>query len=196
MCAGPGACVSTPPYRPALVEGLSCDASGSAECAPLPGLDEIYRNERPGLLRYLRLQVGSEAAPDLVQEVFARAAGSRQAGHLVNPAGFLHRIARNLVIDRARRKRTRITMLAFDDAIDAPCAADQEQQIEAADLLAAYERAIALLPAKTRRVFLLHRVDERSYREIHEELGISVASVEYHMMKALAHLSRSLKVAR
>ena len=46
------------------------------------------------------------------------------------------------------------------------------------------------MPPKTRRVFLMHRVDELSYREIHELLGISIATVEYHMMKALGQISK------
>ena len=45
-------------------------------------------------------------------------------------------------------------------------------------------------------MFLMHRVEELSYREIHEELGISIATVEYHMMKALAHIARMVDAAR
>ena len=40
------------------------------------------------------------------------------------------------------------------------------------------------------RVFLMHRVDELSYREIHECLGISIATVEYHMMRALGFIAK------
>lgn len=48
------------------------------------------------------------------------------------------------------------------------------------------------MPFKTRRVFLMHRVDELSYREIHERLGISIATVEYHMMRAIGQIAKAV----
>jgi RNA polymerase sigma-70 factor (ECF subfamily) len=42
----------------------------------------------------------------------------------------------------------------------------------------------------------MHRVDELSYREIHEALGISIATVEYHMMRALAQISKVVDEGR
>ena len=73
---------------------------------------------------------------------------------------------------------------------DGATPAAQEWNLEAADLLRLYETAVDAMPPKTRRVFLMHRVDELSYREIHELLGISIATVEYHMMKALGQISK------
>lgn len=110
-----------------------------------------------------------------------------------NPGGFLKRIAQNLLIDRSRKyHRNTVIMLPLAEARDAPLQAEQEYVLHAEDLMRAFERATSTMPEKTRRVFLMHRVDELSYREIHEVLGISVATVEYHMMKALAHLSKEM----
>lgn len=161
------------------------------------GLDDAYRLHSPWLLRFLQRKAGPEAAPDLVQEVFARAAGSEQRGRLVNPGGFLRRIAQNLLIDRARRQQAAPTpAYSFCEDRDGATAAQQEWNIEAADLLRLYEEAVAAMPAKTRRVFLMHRVDELSYREIHEILGISIATVEYHIMRALKHISKAVDSGR
>lgn len=68
--------------------------------------------------------------------------------------------------------------------------------MEAADLMSLYEAAVDSMSPKTREVFLMHRVDELTYREIHEQLGISVATVEYHMMKALAHIAQAVDYTR
>lgn len=54
-------------------------------------------------MRHLGKRPGWDAAPDLVQEVFVRAASSEQTGRLINPAAFVRPIARNLLIDRARK---------------------------------------------------------------------------------------------
>ncbi|SBV32742.1 RNA polymerase sigma-70 factor, ECF subfamily [uncultured Sphingopyxis sp.] len=154
-------------------------------------LDRAFRNDGAVLLRYLGRHVGPEAAPDLMQEVFLRAAGSEQRHRLANPAAFLQRIARNLLINRAvSRRRNKIVLLPLQDDHDVATPPQQELEMEAADLLRLYERAITGLSEKTRRVFLMHRVEELSYREIHRRLGISIATVEYHMMKALAHIAQ------
>lgn len=176
---------------------VKSDGDAACQHAARRILEACFGAERDKLLRYLGRRAGHEVAPDLVQEVFARAAGSTQASRLANPAAFLKRIARNLLIDRARRKAANdVIVFPLEEQRDAACAPQQEWGLEAEDLLRLYREAVDSLPEKTRRVFLMHRVDEFSYREIHEELGISIATVEYHMMKALAHIARSVDAAR
>lgn len=156
-------------------------------------LDEAFRTHGSALLRFLRGKAGAEEAPDLVQEVFARAAGSEQRHRIANPGGFLRRIAQNLLIDRARRQaRYPLLFFSLDDHPDVADPPRQEWNIEAVDLMTLYEAAVDAMPSKTRRVFLMHRVDELSYRDIHEQLGISVATVEYHMMKALRQIAKAV----
>lgn len=192
-----------PSGRPPLSVSSACHNSPAAAVAleadplPMPGLEQAFRTERDRLLKYLGRRAGHDQAQDLVQEVFTRAAGSDQASQLANPAGFLSRIARNLLIDRARRrKKNNVVLLPICDHHDLPVAPQQEWGLEAEDLLKLYEAAVSELSDKTRRVYLMHRVDELSYREIHVRLGISIATVEYHMMKALGHIGRSVDAAR
>lgn len=155
-------------------------------------LDALYREERAGVLAYLKRKVGPELAGDLAQEVFLRAATSVQLENLRNPAGFLRCIARNLAIDFARRQRHRIAILPFAEDFDAPCDPEQEDRLHAIEAEILVERALAALPERTARVFAMNRVERKSYRAIHRELGIARSTVDYHMMKALAHLRRAL----
>jgi len=178
--------------NPVHEASATCDVASAA----VHRLDDAFRSERDHLMRYLGRRAGRDVAPDLVQEVFARAAGSQQAARLRNPAAFLTRIARNLLIDRSREEKAKPSFVEFDDASDAASLPQQEWSLEARDLLEQYESAVAGLPEKTRRVFLMHRVDELSYRVIHEQLGISIATVEYHMIKALAHIARAVDAQR
>ena len=53
------------------------------------------------------------------------------------------------------------------------------------DMLAVYEAAVDELPPLTRLVFLLHRVDNLSYREIANRLAIEVRAVECCIAEAL-----------
>ncbi|MBX2818016.1 MAG: sigma-70 family RNA polymerase sigma factor, partial [Saprospiraceae bacterium] len=52
------------------------------------------------------------------------------------------------------------------------------------------EDAISALPEGQRAVFLLNRIDKKTYREIAEDLSISAKAVEKRMHKALASLRK------
>lgn len=155
-------------------------------------LEPIYRRERKAMLRYLGRRAGADTAPDLLHEVFLRAAASPQVGQLVNPVGFIYRIAHNLLIDRARRGRREIELLPIIEAPLAPRCAEQEHGIEADELQVVIDLTLAELPARTRRVFMMQRFGGMSYREIEAALGISRATVEYHMMRALRRLREAI----
>jgi RNA polymerase sigma factor (sigma-70 family) len=152
----------------------------------------MFRKESAGLARYLAKRVGPEIANDLVQDVFLRAATSPQLTTLANPRAFLHRIAQNLLVDRARRQRCKIVTVASAEPVERRCPAEQEYQLEAEELEAALAMALGGLPERTRAIFVMHRFDELAYREIQRKFGISLAGVEYHMMRALAHVRACL----
>lgn len=181
--------LSLPPGCPVPPEDRR-DPRAVEHCGDV-ALDAAFRAHGGALLRFLRGKAGADEAPDLMQEVFTRAAGSDQRHRMANPGGFLRRIAQNLLIDRARRQSRRpATLVPLQEQDDAFSPPEQEWAIEAGDLLRMYEAAVDAMPPKTRRVFLMHRVDELSYRDIHEQLGISIATVEYHMMKALREIAK------
>ncbi|MCI4590414.1 hypothetical protein MOK15_09940 [Sphingobium sp. BYY-5] len=59
-------------------------------------------------------------------------------------------------------------------------------------LQAAYCDAVARLPPLTRVVFLLHRVDDCSYRQIAGRLSITIPAVECCMAEALSMIAAAL----
>ena len=145
-------------------------------------LDAIYRGEGPRLAKYFRFHSWQrQDASDLVQETFLRFAGYAQRETLRNPVAMLHRIARNLLFEQTRRYKTRGAKETT-----------QIREIEARQMMDAYQRAVDLLPPRTREVFLLHRVDSLSYKEIAAQLGIGLRTVEWHMTEALLRLRRMM----
>ncbi|WP_254514697.1 RNA polymerase sigma factor [Novosphingobium sp. G106] len=159
-------------------------------------LEEVYRTEAPGLARYFRARLRqSDDAADLVQEAFARLAGFMARNTLPRPGAYLQRIARNLLYDRSKRLEARLAPfhLPIGERTEPAVDADQAHAIEAADVLRLYRQALAQLPEKTRQVFLLHRVEELTYREIGMKLEISIPTVQYHVARALAHIDAALE---
>ena len=157
-------------------------------------VERLYRSEAPRLRRFFRVRLGRDAdAGDLVQEAFVRLAGRRKQDTLRNGAAYLQRIARNMVVDCLRHAAGRPPLVPLDpmDA-EMAVAADQTDALEAAELMEAYEAAVGALPARTREVFLLHRVAGLRYGEIADRLTISVRTVEWHIAEALLRIRRAL----
>jgi RNA polymerase sigma-70 factor (ECF subfamily) len=147
-------------------------------------------------MRYFTWRVGDDAAPDLLQEVFMRAARGSNAEPIDNPKHYVWKIARNLLIDRARqRRRNPAIFVPFDEQRDPPTNPEQMLQIEADDVVRLYGQALDRLPEKTRRVFLMSRAEQLTYREISAGLGITLAAVEYHMGRAFDALRKRFAAA-
>ena len=154
-------------------------------------LDLLYRNHAPGLRRRLRARVRShDEANDLVQDAFARLLGSRSLARVRDPGAFLNRIVRNLLIDRSRRLSARPPHVSIVDEIAVP--PDQGQAIEVEQMRQRYRDLVALLPPRTRDVFLLHRIEGVGYKEIAERLDISIRTVEWHVAQAIVRISKGL----
>jgi RNA polymerase sigma factor (sigma-70 family) len=185
-----------------LDEDLPCRAPfGDAD--PLPPEDRVaragpdrlellYRKHRPRLLRFLERRSQPDQAADIVQRLFARLAARGTAALLAieEPGVYLHQAARNLLRNEARAaaRRSAHLHLCLDDV---PLAApDPVAALEARDMLRRLEAAVARLEPRTREIFLAHRIDGYSYREIAFRTGLSVKTVEKHMSRAIARLGR------
>lgn len=157
---------------------------------------QIYEAEAPRLQRYFRARIRcNDDAIDLVQESFLRLVGCMARTHLPRPAAYLQRIARNLLLDRYKRLETRLASfhVIIDEEHDLAMPPDQSDRLEAEDVMRIYRRALTELPQRTRQIFLAHRVDELTYREIAEKMGISIPTVQYHVARALAHIDAALE---
>lgn len=54
-------------------------------------------------------------------------------------------------------------------------------------------KTLASLPEQTRRIFIMSRYQNKSHKEIAEQLGITPKGVEYHIARALKRLHTELK---
>ncbi|EQB14874.1 MULTISPECIES: RNA polymerase sigma factor [Sphingobium] len=173
----------------------SVNAPASAETSAIE-FSRIYAIEAPKLQRYFRTRLrGAEDVSDLVHETFVRLLGALDTRNPVRPAAYLQRIARNLLFNRTKRLENRLagSHVSFDDGYELATPANQGDEIEVEDMMRIYRKALSELPEKTRQAFLLHRVDELTYREIGERLGISIPTVQYHIARALAHIDAALE---
>ena len=158
---------------------------------PATTFEAFCRAEQAMLLRYFRKRVGRDAAPDLVQEAFMRVLRSGAFDRIDYPRPYLLRTARNLVFERSRRKAREGATFPFDETCDAALPPEQMRRMVELDIRRAFRPTLLAMRPRTRRIFLMSRLRQQTYREIADELGISVKSVEKHMTRALARCRKA-----
>ncbi len=128
---------------------------------------------------------------NLVAESLARAYTAKDVARVTAGRGYLFAIARNLLIDGARRDT--IVSLDFVADLDMLRADDSlEASLSARDELRRLAAIIDTLPPQCRRVFLLRRVHELSLSEIAGQMSLSVSTVEKHLAKAVMLVAKAV----
>ena len=139
---------------------------------------------------------------DLRQDVYERVLQGARHGLPAHAGQFVYTVARNHLINRAKRAR----IVSFDvvvdlDAIPGHDVLEPERQLLAREELRRIQLGLEKLPARCREVVLLRKIRGLSIRETAAELGVGVDTVERQMtlgMRALANfmLGGSAKVHR
>ncbi len=158
-------------------------------------LTELFAQFQLPLEKYFRKRVYNQnEVEDLVQDVFYRLTSRADNADLERPEAFIFQIAANLLRDKARREATKraFTKQLSDQNENAFEELSPERVLLGKEKVVALKNALNELPERTRTVFLLHRFEEFKYREIAQQLGISMSSVEKHMMDAIKHLTHRM----
>lgn len=69
----------------------------------------------------------------------------------------------------------------------------EPHELFSAEIKRLVDEALENMPEKTRIIFCMNRIDGKSYKEISEEMGLSVKGVDFHICKALKILRIKLK---
>lgn len=162
---------------------------------------QIFRALYSSLSFYATRLVQDDEAEDIVQEAFMelwkRKEDIEDESHI---KAFLYRIvytrALNVIKHRtvvnnhadSVKKVTQFKLDYYD-----PEANDVMGYIEGLETRKQINDAIGELPAKCREVFILSYQHDKKNKEIAEQLGISIRTVEVHLYKALKTLRTRLK---
>jgi RNA polymerase sigma-70 factor (ECF subfamily) len=139
---------------------------------------------------------GAGDADDVAQDACVRVLDLQDPHGVRDPLRYLFRIARNLVIDR-RRKRVREAVLSESLAViehGSNYPADPERILAGKQDLKRVLAAIESLPPRCKEAFTLHRFQGLSYAAIARRMSITTSMVEKHIAEAMLRLARALLV--
>lgn len=138
----------------------------------------------------------SDVAADLVQDSFVKAYTSlskcRDRDHF---SAWIFRIVRNRCTDFLRAPARRQESLATDSTYLA-ARGDPESDFERDQVQSAVNRALDALPQAQREAFLLKHVEDLSYEEMAELLGVGVSALKMRVMRAREALQSALGEVR
>lgn len=164
-----------------------------------PGLKDWFVREvfplEAALMQFLQHHWRNESdLLDLRQEVYLRAyeAAKTERPDPVRP--FLFTIARNLMIDRARKEQVVSieTMADLDELEIATDVPGPERAIIARDELRRIQLALDQLPQRCREVVVLARIEGLNGREIAARMGITESTVSQYLKRGVRGLVDAL----
>jgi RNA polymerase sigma-70 factor (ECF subfamily) len=136
----------------------------------------------------------SNLAEDLTQEVFIRLWGKRKSIEIHGELGpYLRRMAVNEALGHIRKNKKFAITDQVEELDKLSSYYDAETELNYKELSTAVQAALNKLPSKCRVVFNLSRFEGLSYKEISEQLEISIKTVENQIGKALKVMRENLK---
>ena len=151
--------------------------------------------KRPLAINLLRLLKSEELAEEVLQDLFIRIWDKR---HQIDPdksfSSFLFTVAKNMVYDLFRKSARDERLTAYLMANSSELYSHVEEQLFKKENEQLLYATLDKLPPQRRRVFMLFKIEEKSYKEISEELGISKATINEHITKANRFLKEQLSL--
>lgn len=126
-------------------------------------------------------------ADDIIQEIFTKIWLTRESlPEITHVSNYLFTVAKNyaanLVRQKIREKHRHVQWHALQ--------ANDQDNTDLEPLLSLLDKAIAQLPERQQRTWVLSRVAGKKYVEIAEELGVSRETVKTNLQLAQANITR------
>lgn len=145
--------------------------------------------------RYLRRSWRDQwEVPDLRQDAYVRVYEAALREKPFNPKHFLFQVARNLMIDRSRRKNV-VSFDSFADFDGMEANGDQpdaEAATTARQEMRLLRAAIGELPPRCREVVTLRKIEGHSQRDVAKKMGITEDTVERQVANGIRLLRKLL----
>ena len=172
-------------------------------------IQETVRRERGRLLAFIRSRIPrQDDAEDIVQDVFYE---FTEMYRLMKPVeqitAWLFTVARNKITDRFRKKKPGLLEDVFtfktgdddsdgyllDDLLPAADVRPADAEMMRETIMTALMDALDELPVEQRHVFVQHELEDKSFKEIAAESGVTVNTLLSRKRYAVLFLRDRLK---
>ncbi len=149
--------------------------------------EKIFRTHYETVTRYIYYKCGDlQQAEDIVQNVFVKLWKLCSSVSFSKVKAYLYRAANNAFINE--KEHEKIVLKHLKQSTISIDHESPEYLMEVEQFHEKLKNAIASLPQKEREVYLLSRVEKKTYAEIAEITEIGIKAVERRMSRALLGL--------
>ncbi len=164
------------------------------ECINRSDFEILFNDHYSRLCAYaynfLKEQEGSE---EIVQEVFFKLWVNRTDIVIqTSMESYLYRSVRNASLNLIKHINIREKYKQHNQEAIAYSEQEDRDPVNASELELKIRSSIDQLPEQRKKIFILSRYEQLKYKEIAEQLGISVKTVENQMGKSLKYLRTEL----
>lgn len=161
----------------------------------MAAFDQIYRHYAQKLFQFsLSLLKNRADAEEIVQETFLKLWANRQKIDLyASFQSYLFTIAYNSMMSVLRKRASQQKYVDYIKSLNLIEREDSVvKKVEFEEFNDRVQSIIEQLPPRQREVFRLSREQGLSYQEIAQQLGLSVNTIENHMVRALKFIKSKL----
>ncbi|MDC9597655.1 sigma-70 family RNA polymerase sigma factor [Xenorhabdus anantnagensis] len=146
---------------------------------------ELYSDYHHWLCNWIRQNSACpNHAEDLTHEIFIKLMQSSDLENIRQPRAFLMTIARRTLANYWRRKKLEDNYLEYFRVMPTISSYSSENQLVLLEQLEKIDKTLDKLPTKVRQAFLLTQLQGLRYKEVAEDLGISISSVKHYLNQA------------
>ncbi|WP_017444428.1 RNA polymerase sigma factor [Gayadomonas joobiniege] len=160
-------------------------------------LKDLYQNYWADLSKLFRHKLSGSGFDyeDAIQNAFIKFSELDQKTQVVNPKAYLYQLTKNDYIDYHRRQKLEAAFI--DSQLSTPheghhspedCLSTQQQ----IDLL---EASVESLSEQQKTILVMHRIDGKTYAEIAQHLGCSIAHVCRQLNQSLVILAANMQAS-
>ncbi len=156
--------------------------------------ESVFRGYYPRLCAYANtILTDRDEAEEIVQTMFCRLWEQRETLDItISEQAYFFRAVRNACLNQLKKTTIRESYKAQNLAQMNENPEFQPDRLTQKELSEKIRAAIAILPEQCRLIFKMSRFEELKYREIADQLGLSIKTVENQMGKALKILRGEL----
>jgi RNA polymerase sigma-70 factor (ECF subfamily) len=158
--------------------------------------DELYYRYYPRLFRLcLKITKSATTSEEITHDVFMKIWKNKSK---TDPErsfqAYVFVIAKNEICRHARRKARQPASSVLSANGSVLNDDRTEQDLFFTDYMRLYKSLLDALPSKKKQIFILHRHEKLSYREIADKMQLSVKTVEFHMHDCLQWFRKGLRL--